>query len=88
MRTRIEINLAGHGDHPHPIAIFQLPAQYGGYLELARDIVQETINEMIAAGENVHQAQQFWDRGNTEFSSGHYKKAYDLYSQSYNESTK
>jgi len=88
IRTRIEINLAGHGDHPHPIAIFQLPAQFGGYLELARDIVQETIEQMNAAGENVYQAQLFWGRGNNELIAGHYKKAYDLYSQSYNEATK
>lgn len=88
IRTRIEINLAGHGDHPHPIAIFQLPAQYGGYLELARDIVQETINDMLSAGENVYQAQLFFRRGNDEFLASHYKKAFDWYSKSYDEATK
>jgi hypothetical protein len=88
LRTRIEINLAGHGDHPHPIAIFQLPAQFGGYLELARDIVQETINNMLSAGENVYQAQVFFSRGNDELVASHYKKAYKWYSKSYNEATK
>jgi hypothetical protein len=88
IRTRIEINLAGHGDHPHPIAIFMLPAQFGGYLELARDIVQSTINNMIAAGENVHQAMVWLTRGNNEFSAGRYKKAYDNYGKSYAEATK
>ncbi len=88
LRTRIEINLAGHGDHPHPIAIFQLPAKFGGYLELARDIVEETINDMLTAGENVYQAQLFLTRGNQEFLASHYKKAYDWYSKSYDEATK
>ena len=88
LRTRIEINLAGHGDHPHPIAIFQLPQQFGGYLELARDIVQETINNMITAGENVYQAQMFFNRGNDEYFASHYKKAYQWYSKSYTEATK
>jgi hypothetical protein len=88
LRTRIEINLSGHGDHPHPIAIFQLPSQFGGYLELARDIVQETITNMQSAGENVYQAQMFFDRGNEEFLAGHYKRAFNWYSKSYTESTK
>jgi hypothetical protein len=88
LRNRIEINLGGHGTHPHPIAIFQLPLQFGGYLELARDIVQETIDNMLAAGENVYQAQMFLSRGNDEFTASHYKKAYDWYSKSYDEATK
>ena len=88
IRTRIEINLAGHGDHPHPIAIFQLPTQFGGYLELARDIVQETINNMLAAGQNVHKAVMYHSRGNDKFAAGEYKKAYRYYSKSYREATK
>ena len=87
IRTRIEINLSGHGDHPHPIAIFQLPVQYGGYLELARDIVVETINNMIAAGQNVFNAQNFLDKGNVKFAAGNYKKAYYYYSKAYGEAT-
>lgn len=88
LRTRIEINLSGHGDHPHPIAIFILPAQHGGYLELARDIVQETISNMLTAGENIYQAQMFFNRGNEELLAGRYKKAYSWFSKSYTEATK
>jgi hypothetical protein len=88
IRTRIEINLSGHGDHPSPIAIFMLPAQFGGYLEVARDIVQSTIANMIAAGQNVYQATMWLTRGNSEFAAGRYKKAYEFYTNSYAEATK
>jgi hypothetical protein len=88
IRTRIEINLAGHGDHPHPIAIFQLPEQFGGYLELAQEIVQNTIDNMVAAGQNVHKAVMYNSRGNDKFAAGDYKKAYHYYGKSYREATK
>jgi len=88
IRTRIEINLAGHEDHPHPLAMFQLPKQLGGYLELAQEIVQITIANMMAAGQNVYKAEKYLNRGNDEFLAGNYKNAYRFYGKSYHEATK
>jgi hypothetical protein len=88
MRTRIEINLAGHGEHPHPIALFQLPQQYGGYLELARDIVAETITNMTAAGEHVGNAEKWLAKGDEDVSSASYKRAYEYYAKAYRDATR
>jgi hypothetical protein len=88
IRTQIEINLAGHGKHPHPVAIFQLPEQFGGYLELAREIVADVIQMMLAAGQDIHKANEQLIRGDERFAAGEYKKAYTEYSKSYDEATK
>lgn len=88
LRTRIEINLGGHGNHPHPIAIFQLPAQFGGYLELARDITKETILTMILAGQDVDKAERFFGEGEAEFAAGNYKRAYAEYGKAYRAATR
>jgi tetratricopeptide (TPR) repeat protein len=88
LRTRIEINLAGHGDHPHPIALFQLPEQYGGYLELARDIVSETIETMKSAGEKIYDAEKEFMHGEVQFDANHYKEAYEYYAKAYRAATR
>ena len=87
IQTEIEENLAGNGGHPHPLAIFQLPEQYGGYLELAKNIVIETIGSKLAAGQSVYDAQIYLDRANLEFTMGEYKKVYLNYCKAYGEAT-
>jgi hypothetical protein len=88
IRTKIEENLAGHGDHPHPIAIFQLPQQFGGYLEIARNIVFEIIIKMVQAGQDIYNAENLYDQGNVKYNQGEYKQAYYYYSKAHGELTK
>ena len=88
LRTKIAINLSGHGSHPHPIAIFQLPSQFGGYLELAREIVAETINDMKTAGESVGDAEHKLAEGDAKYFAGEFKKAYEKFGAAYRAATK
>ena len=87
-RTRIEINLGGHGNHPHPIAVFQLPAIHGGFLELAGAITKETILNMILAGESVGNADSFHQKAEAEYMAGNYKVAYANYGHAYRAATR
>ena len=85
---QIEINLAGHGVHPHAIAMFQLPATLGGYLDTARTIVVTTIETMRALGESVNQAELKLAMGDEQYAAGDYKDAYWRYSQAYRYATR
>ena len=88
LRTRIEINLGGHGNHPHPIAVFQLPAIHGGFLELAGAITKETILNMILAGESIGNAENFYQKAEQEYGAGNYKVAYANYGHAYRAATR
>ena len=88
LRTKIEQNLARHGQQVHPLAIFVLPAAFGGHLELAREIVAETISDMMAAGQRVYFAEEQLAKGDEEFAAGNYKKAYDYFGAAYLSATK
>lgn len=83
LRIKIEDNLAGHGVHPNALALFQLPATLGGYLDTARVIVVETIDNMRLAGENILNAETRLAQGDAEYQSGNYKRAYQRYSEAY-----
>jgi hypothetical protein len=87
IQRRVEENLAWNNEGPHAIATFQLPAQFGGYLEIARNIVQEAINDMQSAGENIYNALQFFQTGEQKFAAHNYKQAYYYYSKAYGEAT-
>ncbi len=88
LRTKIENNLARHGQQVHSLATFILPQQYGGHLEFVREIVEETITNMISAGQKVFFAEAQMIKGDDEFASGNYKKAYDYYGEAYLSATK
>ena len=88
LHMQIEINLAGHGVHPHAIAMFQLPAILGGYLDTARTIVMTTIETMRTHGESVNQAELKLAMGDEQYAMGHYKDAYWRYSQAYRYATR
>ena len=88
LRIEIEQTLAGHTAHPHAIALFELPSAFGGKLELVREIVEETINNMKAAGENVGDAAEDLTEGDEEYANGEYKDAFYKYSKAYRDATK
>ena len=87
LRLLVERNLA-HEAKLNPVGTFQLPAQFGGRLELAREIVAETIAAMTAAGLNVNEAPLYLAAGDQKYATGKYRKAFDLYRQAYEEAAK
>ena len=82
LRIKIEENLAANSSEL-PMGIFQLPAAYGGYLELVKAIVTDTIAKSATLGTPNAQAASFLASANAAFTAGHYKTAYNLYAQAY-----
>jgi hypothetical protein len=86
VRMAIEENLTGNGNAK--VSLFQLPGVHGGYLEVVRQIVLETIQKTVAAGQPVFNAQKEFDRANLAFQQGSYKTAFDQYRKAYTEAVK
>jgi hypothetical protein len=81
LRLKIEEDLSQPGNHP--IALFEVPAAGGGYLNLTRDIVADTIAKMQAAGQSVGNAQAFLAAGDAAVVAHDYKTAYADYGKAY-----
>ncbi|HSP14116.1 MAG TPA: hypothetical protein VLV78_05130 [Thermoanaerobaculia bacterium] len=81
LRLQIETNLSGKD----PLAMFQLPKANGGYLELARDIVNGAISAMLAAGQSVGQASRYYNEAAAAMNLGKYKEAYNGFQNAYQE---
>jgi hypothetical protein len=81
LRLKIEEDLSQPGNHP--IALFEVPASGGGYLNLTRDIVADTIAKMQAAGQSVGNAQAFLAAGDAAVVAHDYKTAYADYGKAY-----
>ena len=80
LRLKIEANLAQ--PFPQAVIAFMLPAP-DGYLELARDIVADSIQKVLAAGLSVGPAQNFFAQAETRRQNGDYKRAYQFYGNAY-----
>jgi hypothetical protein len=81
LRIHIEDDLADPGNHP--LALFEVPEANGGYLNLARSIVADTIAKMQATGQGVGNAQAFLAAGDAARAAGDYKGAYANYGKAY-----
>jgi len=81
LRIHIEDDLADPGNHP--LALFEVPEANGGYLNLARSIVADTIAKMLATGQGVGNAQSFLAAGDAAKAAGEYKSAYSNYGKAY-----
>jgi len=81
LRLKIEEDLSQPG--AHPIALFEIPASGGGYLDLTRSIVADTIAKMQATGQGIGQAQAFLAAGNAAVSAHDYKTAYADFGKAY-----
>jgi tetratricopeptide (TPR) repeat protein len=82
LRTQIEADLA-EADSATPVALYLTPKANGGYLELVRDIVAQTINNIRNAGGSVGQAQSFFNQGEAQRAAGNFKAAYSYYRKAY-----
>jgi hypothetical protein len=79
LRMDIEENL----NEEHPVGLFELPAAFGGYLEVVRSIVTETLAKEAAVGNPSPKALIYLTQANAAFTLGTYKTAYDLYGKAY-----
>jgi hypothetical protein len=79
VRMEIEENL----NEEHPVGLFQLPAAFGGYLEVVRSIVTETLAKEAAVGTPSPKALIYLTQANAAFTAGTYKAAYVLYAKAY-----
>jgi hypothetical protein len=81
LRIHIEDDLADPGNHP--LALFEVPEANGGYLDLVRSIVADTIAKMQATGQGVGNAQSFVAAGDAAVAAHDYKTAYADYGKAY-----
>jgi hypothetical protein len=86
IRLHIEEDLANPGNHP--VALFELPAVQGGYLELSRSIVADIIQQTTASGQSVGNAQAFLTSGDDARAAGRFKEAYAAYGKAYQAAAK
>ena len=80
LRLKIEANLAQ--PFPQAVIAFMLPAP-DGYLELTREIVADSIQKLLDAGQSVGPAQNFFQQAETRRQNGDYKRAYQFYGNAY-----
>jgi len=80
LRLKIEENLNNPGN---PVGLFELPSSLGGFLEIARAIVSETITKMQNIGNAQNNALQQLSLGDAAFASRSYKQAYKYYQTAY-----
>jgi hypothetical protein len=84
LRTQIEANLAE--DHDDAIGLYMTPVANGGYLELARAIVIDTIAKL--GGKHTADANKQLAQGDAQKALGNFFKAYSFYRQAYRTAVK
>jgi hypothetical protein len=80
LRTQIEADLAST-DGSTFVGLYITPTANGGYLELVRSIVVQTIANI--GGSNAGQANAFLAKGDAHKAAGNYKEAYKNYRMAY-----
>lgn len=86
LRMHIEENLqAGDGKQ---LAIFMLPAVQGGYLEMTKALVVRLMDDVIAAGGDIHEARNKYREAEAKFALGDWKYGYKKLQEAYGELAK
>lgn len=67
----------------NPIASFQLPEAFDGYLEVVREVVNDLLTEAAGAGLLIRKATRHFQDGDSFFSAQMYKDAYGAYGDAY-----
>jgi hypothetical protein len=83
LRIMIETALSQYDTPTHQVALFELPSAQGGFLELVRSIVADTITKMQATGQPIGSAQTYLGYGDTAMAAHQYKLAYTRFSTAY-----
>lgn len=81
LRMLVEMDLSR--DANTRLAMFQLPSSAGGWLELVKDVVEETLQNRSAAGVNVASARKELTSGVQQHTAGNFKAAYDHFRKAY-----
>ncbi len=84
LRTQIEANLAE--DHDDAVGLYMTPGANGGYLELVRAILIDTIAKL--GGKHTADANKQLAQGDAQRASGNFSKAYSFYRQAYRTAVK
>ncbi|HEX9004349.1 MAG TPA: hypothetical protein VGB07_30830 [Blastocatellia bacterium] len=85
-RIAIELNLASNLTTDAAVALYQLPASRGGYLEIVRQTLIDTYNAQVAAagaGVTVYNPSAELSLGATYTTQGRYREAYYQYRKGY-----
>ena len=83
IRMEIEANLARPTYTSYAVALFQLPAAFGGFLEVAKSIAHDAVAKQTAVGHGNANAAGDLQAGDNAFAAGHFKLAYQNYSKAY-----
>jgi hypothetical protein len=84
VRMLVEENLARNGTGTGPVGLFQLPAAFGGYLDVVKSIVNSTFANETASGRPPSaQANAALATANSDFTAHLYKAAYTYYTKAY-----
>jgi hypothetical protein len=88
MRTQLQMETERALGEDHnvnrPMAIYVLPNAFGGRAEQVRDLVDQTINNMVAAGcAGAAGGRAQWNTGNAELAAGRYDAAFIAYAGAY-----
>jgi len=86
LQMRIEADLIREGNHR--VSVFQLPAAFGGYLEVVRAIVADTVASASASGADTTRAERDLEDGDFAFDDGFFKDAYGYYRDAYQSAMK
>lgn len=86
LRVNIEENLTQNPSDV--VALFQLPKAFGGYLDLARAILTDTLRMNQAARQRVGNAVKDLEKGDASLRVGDFQKAYQAYQRAYREAVK
>lgn len=87
LRSQIEADLA-QPEGATPVALYEVPASQGGYLDLVQAIVTQTIARIQAAGGATGTALSFLNTANAYKAAGNFKAAYDNYRKAYRAASK
>jgi uncharacterized coiled-coil protein SlyX len=87
LRSQIEADLS-QPDGSSPVALYLVPAAQGGYLDLVKTIVADTLVRIQAAGGTISNAQSFLNTANANKTAGNFKAAYDNYRKAYRAASK
>src|SRR3954471_15614125 len=82
LRTQIEADLATESSAV-TVALYALPTAQGGYLDLVKAIVTDTLAKVQAAGGSVANAPAFLNDANAAKAAGDFKTAYSSYRKAY-----
>jgi hypothetical protein len=80
LQMDIEENLARNGLGSGPIGLYELPKQFGGYLETVQSIVTQYV-----ALSTSSQGKSDLATANSDFAAGQYKTAYFYYTKAYHD---